>query len=212
MDFQKKIESLHQEIISSLCSIDELPECLLPHYVNVEESDGSLNCGHTAYFLYNLMEIYPDGTCLLENLGTGKEEKRELKEICIDSMAELWNTYRYLSGEIVNSNVTRLLKKMEKIAKALITNHFITDCTIHDANFIRRTNAKIPFIRLVRKSGTHLYGTDEKEEVKALKITLDYHIKDSPLEICLFKYDGQKLFPVFPAVIREWIEEQLKNK
>jgi hypothetical protein len=210
MDFQQKLETLHQEIISALCSISELLEGWLPHYVHVEEeTEESPDSGHTYYYIYSLTAIYADGTCLLENPGTGKEEKRELKEICIDSLAELWNTCRYLSGEVVDTRIPRLLQSMGKIAKSLITNQFITDFTIHDTVFIHRTNAKIPFIWLVRDAGTHLYQTDEIKEIQALKSILDYYMKYSSSEFCLFKYDGQKLFPVFPKVIREWLEKQL---
>jgi len=210
MDFQTKLESLHQEIVSALCSIRELPEGILPHSIHMEESDATLEYGHTVYYLYSLTEIFSDGTCLLENPGTGIEEKRRLHEICIDSLAELWDTYRYLSGETTTSKVARLLQAIEPIATKLITGRYITDFTVHDTNFIRQTNAETPFIWLVYKSGTHLHQTEEKQEIVNLKDRLDYFSKYSNSDFCLYRYDGHILFPVFPKVIHEWIDNQLK--
>jgi hypothetical protein len=210
MDFQLKLDSLHSEIVSALCSIGELPEGLLPHYVHVEESDASYEYGHTEYYLYNLTAIHADGTCLLENTGTGIEEQRKLKEICIDSLAELWNTCGYLSGEATDTKVTCLLQTMEPIAKALITGSYITDFAVHDKNFICSTDAKTPFVWLVYKSGTHIHQADTKQGILNLKERLEYYDKYSDSDYCLYRYDGQKLFPVFPTVIHEWIDNQLK--
>jgi hypothetical protein len=211
MDYQTKLESLHQEIVSSLCSIREYPEGWLPHNVHVEEAtDESLESGNTGYYLYSLEKIFPDGTCLLENIGAGIEEKRRLREICIDSLVELWNTYRYLANKEKEDIVTGLLQAMEPAAKALITGQYITDFTVHDTDFIRETNAQTPFIWLVYKSGSHLYCTDEKQEILKLKDRLDYYKNHSKSDYCLYRYDGEKLFPVFPKVMHEWIENQLK--
>ena len=209
MDFQLKLDNLQSEIVSALCSIRELPEGLLPHSVYVEESETSFDCGHTVYYRYNLTGIISDGTCLLENPCMGIEEKRRLHEICIDSLAELWDTYMYLSGETTASNVASLLQAMEPIATALITGQYITDFAVHDANFIRETNAETPFIWLVYKSGTHLHQTDEKQEIMNLKNRLDHYENYSQNEFCLFRYDGQNLFPVFRKTIHEWIDKQL---
>ena len=210
MDFQLKLDNLHSEIISALCSIREFLEGLLPHSVFVEEeTEESFENGHSIYKLYNLTEIFANGTCLLENPGTGIEEKRTLKEICIDHLAELWNTYRYLSGDEVGSNVTGLLQSMEHIAKSLISGRYITDFTVHDTNFICKSNAKIPFIWLVYKSGTHLYFTVGKQEILNLKNRLDYYENYSESDFFLYRYDGQNLSPVFPKIIHEWIDKQL---
>jgi hypothetical protein len=211
MDYQTKLDNLHREIVFALCSIREFPEGLLPFCVHVEEeTEESLECGHSEYNRYNLTEVYPDGRCLLEDPDTGIEEERELQKICIDSLAELWNAYRYLSGEETSSRVICLLQAMEPIAKSLITGQFITDFTVHDSNFIRKTNAKTPFIWFVYKSGTHIYSMDKNQEIQNMKSTLDHYENDSESNFCLYLYDGKKLFPVFPKAIRGWIEEQLK--
>lgn len=208
MDFQAKLDSLHRDIVFALCSIRELPEGLLPHSVFVEEeTDESVEYGHTVYNLYNLTAIFEDRTCLLENPVTGVEEKRTLDEICIDHLTEVWNTY--LSCEETVSNVNGLLQSMEAIAKALITGPYITDFTVHDTNSIRRTNAKTPFIWFVYKSGTHLHFLDDKQDIRQLKDRLDYYENHSKSDFCLFRYDGQDLLPVFRQVIRAWIDNQL---
>jgi hypothetical protein len=211
MDYQKRLDSLHQEIISTLCSIQDYPEGLFPFCVHVEEeTDESLISGNTGYYLYNLTAICADGTCLLENPQTGREKKRGLHEICIDSLTELWDVYRSLAGEDAENNVTGLLQSMKSIVKALMTGKYITDFTVHDTDFIRRTNAKTPFVWMVYKSGTHLYNTDEKKEIRNCKSMLDHYINDSQSDFCLYRYDGHHLLPVFPKVMHEWIENQLK--
>jgi hypothetical protein len=210
MDYQTKLESLHQEIVFALCSIGKIPEGLLPCYVFVEETDDSLVSGNTVFSMYNLIAIHENGMCLLENLGTGIEEQREIREICTHSLAELWSEYRHLSGEETDSNVNSLLYAMATIAKSLITGQYITDFTVHDTNFIRETKAKTPFVWFIYKSGTHIHQTDEKQEILQLKDRIAYYEKYSNADFLLYRYDGQKLFPVFPKVMHEWIENQLK--
>jgi hypothetical protein len=46
----------------------------------------------------NLIRIFPNGSCILENPETGKEEKRQLGEINIEWMVTVWDYYRDLSG------------------------------------------------------------------------------------------------------------------
>ena len=210
MDYQTKLDSLHREIVFALCNIQKIPEGLFPFYVQIEENTAdSLDSGTTCYFMYSLTEIYPDGMCLLENPCTGIEEEKALHTICIDSLTELWNAYRYLSGDETTSRITCLLQTMDSIAKALITGPYITDFTVHDTNYIRRTKAKTPFVWFIYKSGTHLYQTDERQEIKKIKSMLEHYEEYSKSDFCLYRYDGKKLLPVFPKTLHEWIKNQL---
>jgi len=113
------------------------------------------------------------------------------------------------NNKSVNPNTEKLLQLMELIATNLITTRYITDFTVHDTNFVRRTNAETPFIWLVNHSRTHLYALDDKQEILNFTKILDYYVNNSNSEFCLYKYDGNKLFPVFPKVIKSWIENEL---
>jgi hypothetical protein len=99
MSLQKRLNELHEEIIAALCSIREFPDGLLPHCVYVEEeTEKSLPSGNSVYAAYCLTKIFPDGSCMLENPETGKEEKRSLREISIEWLITVWDYYRDLSG------------------------------------------------------------------------------------------------------------------
>jgi hypothetical protein len=106
-------------------------------------------------------------------------------------------------------NITELLQLMEWIATSLVTGRYITDFTIHDTNFIRRTNVGKPFIWLVYKSGTHIHATDEVRDMRSFLEMLDYYEQYSESDFCLYRYDGNRLFPVFPKITRIWIESEL---
>jgi hypothetical protein len=99
MSLQKKFNKLHQEIVDALCRIEEFPEGLLPHTVYVEEDgEDSQKKGNSVYNLYNLIRIRKDGSCILENPETGKEEERQLNEITTDWLIVVWDYYLDLSG------------------------------------------------------------------------------------------------------------------
>ena len=212
MSLQAKLDRLHREIVSALCEIQEFPDGLLPHAVYVEEeTEQSLECGNTVYSVYNLMKIFPDGTCLLENPCTGEEGIRQLNEINIDWLLTVWNHYLYLSNRRKPDEncMIKLLQLMELVATNLITTRYITDFTIHDVNFIRRTNAETPFVWMVYYSGTHIYALNDAKEIKDFKEMLEHYETYSKQDFCLYRYDGNKLFPVFPKVIKEWIDNEL---
>jgi hypothetical protein len=99
MSLQKRLNELHEEIIAALCGIREFSDGMLPHCVYVEEeTEKSLSCGNSVYTAYSLTKIFPDGSCMLENPETGKEEKRSLREISIEWLITVWDYYRGLSG------------------------------------------------------------------------------------------------------------------
>jgi len=214
MQLQTKLNQLQEEIISALCGIKEFPEGFLLHIVYVEEEKGlPLSCGSSVYNVYNLTKIFPDGTCMLENPETGIEETRELNEINIDWLITVWSWYCDLSGEqeleAVEIGIAKLLQQMKPIATALVTSLFITDFTVHDTDFIRRTKAETPFIWLVYESGTKLYAANCTQRLCDFLQTLDYHENHSQMDFYLFRYDGEKLFPVFPKITRILTESEL---
>jgi hypothetical protein len=100
MSLQKKFNALQQEVINALCGVEKFPEGLLPHTVYLEEEgEDSLKQGCSVYNLYNLIRIYKDGSCVLEDPETGEEEKRELREITTDWLMVVWDYYLDLSGK-----------------------------------------------------------------------------------------------------------------
>ncbi|GAB6010401.1 hypothetical protein [Dysgonomonas reticulitermitis] len=109
------------------------------------------------------------------------------------------------------TGIEELLHQMEQVAAALVTGPFITDFRVHDTNFIRRTKACIPFIWLVRENGTHLFWFDDASEAKKFMETLDYYENHSGRDFCLYRYNGCKLFPVFPKAMRLLVEREIKN-
>jgi hypothetical protein len=105
-------------------------------------------------------------------------------------------------GTIDNSismkmDMAELLQLMELIATSLITSQYITDFTVHDTNFIR-TNVGKPFVWMVYNSGTHIYAADNIQDVRHFKKMLDHYENYSHADFCLYRYDGDKLFPIFP--------------
>ena len=117
-------------------------------------------------------------------------------------------------GKIDNSlsikmNISALLQLMELIATSLITSLFITDFTVHDTGFIHRTKAKIPFIWLVYESGTHLYPLNDRNAIKNLNEIMNLYEIYLKKDFCLYRYDGEKLFPVFPKITHIMIGSEL---
>jgi hypothetical protein len=110
----------------------------------------------------------------------------------------------------VKMDMEELLCRMELIATSLITSRYITDFTVIDANFVR-TNAGTPFLWMVYNSGTHLCIPDDVQDIRNFKATLDYFENYSEADFCLYRYDGEKLFPVFPKIIHAWIENELRK-
>jgi hypothetical protein len=111
-------------------------------------------------------------------------------------------------GQIDNSisikmDTAELLQLMELIATSLITSRYITDFTVHDTSFIHRTNAGTPFIWFVYESGTYIYVTDDAKDIRNFMEILDHYENYAKADFCLYRYDGNKLFPVFPKVIRK---------
>jgi hypothetical protein len=104
-----------------------------------------------------------------------------------------------------------LLRLMEWIAAPLVTSLFLTDFTVRDTGFIRRTNASVPFIWLVRENGTHLYATNDAQEIRNFFQTLDHYENHSSSDFCLYRYDGEKLFPIFPKITRIVTKNYLIN-
>ncbi|GHU83911.1 hypothetical protein FACS189415_7340 [Bacteroidia bacterium] len=104
-----------------------------------------------------------------------------------------------------------LIRIMGIIASNLISTAYITDFTIHDVEFIRQTKAKVPFIWLVKESGTSICQMDFTCSIKNLIVRMDHYDSSSAESYCLFRCNGSGLYPVFPKVIRRWAESELKK-
>jgi hypothetical protein len=98
---------------------------------------------------------------------------------------------------------------MEQIASALITGMYVTDFSVHDSGFIQRTKGKTSFIWFVYDNGTHIYEPEIIEDIRRLKDIMYHYENYSKKDFCMYRYDGNILFPVFPSVIRAWIKEKL---
>ncbi len=107
------------------------------------------------------------------------------------------------------AKLDNLLQQMGKMASALITSIYITDFTLHDTGFIRSRNAETPFIWFVYESGTHIYAMDNGKEIRNFLQMLDHYENYSRRDFCLYRYDGEKLFPVFPKITRVLVEKEL---
>jgi hypothetical protein len=129
MNLQKRLNELYDEVITALCRINEIPDGLLPHCVYVEEeTEQSLDCGNSVYTAYNLIKIFRDGFCILENPVTGKEEKRQLREINIEWLICVWDYYRDLSGV----KEPEAAKKKELYAFLYPLKHFERNASNHE--------------------------------------------------------------------------------
>ncbi|MDR2805795.1 MAG: hypothetical protein LBB85_09200 [Dysgonamonadaceae bacterium] len=91
-------------------------------------SKQSLDCGNSVYTAYNLIKIFRDGFCILENPVTGKEEKRQLREINIEWLICVWDYYRDLSG-VKEPEAT---KKKELYAFLYPLKHFERNASNHE--------------------------------------------------------------------------------
>lgn len=86
-------------MIADLCAIKERPEGWLPHTVYVEEEGEDRDgFGEPVYNQYKLMEILPEGECLLMNPITNETEERHLSEINIDWLVTVLNWHNELTG------------------------------------------------------------------------------------------------------------------
>jgi hypothetical protein len=84
-----------------------------------------------------------------------------------------------ISGKM---DITELLQVMEWIATSLVAGRYITDFTVHDTGFIRRTKAGTPFIWLVYKSGTHIHATDDARDIRSFLEMPDYYEQYSTIK------------------------------
>lgn len=98
---------------------------------------------------------------------------------------------------------------MDRIAHSLVSERRIDTFSVEDVDYVKRTNALVPFVWVVTEELTGIYEMDAKAEwVKDLIKTMDY-LESSGLEYCLYVYDGDGLFPVFPKAIREQAGKQI---
>ena len=108
---------------------------------------------------------------------------------------------------------TKLLYQMNEIVDALITKEiYRTDFTRRDTEFIQKTEAKTPFSWIVFDAGTHIYAMDSEQEVEKFSVILDHYEKYSYGDFYLYRYDGEKLLPAFPAITRRLTKSELEKK
>ncbi|GAB6013318.1 hypothetical protein [Viscerimonas tarda] len=114
----------------------------------------------------------------------------------------------YDNLEIEPSRMSRweILQAMDIIARSLMVS-YLTDFTEHDIAFLDNTNAEIPFVWLVRQSGTRIFRDDDGKEIRNLLETMDYY-ESAKTDFCLYRYDGVLLKPVFPSTVREWAKKE----
>lgn len=96
-----------------------------------------------------------------------------------------------------------LIRQMAQFAVAVMTNpRYIRDFSYCDTGFVSRTEAKHPFIWLVRESGTCICDLVGKQDVSGMLYTMEQY-RD---RCCLFHFDGLCLRPVTPQAARELLE------
>ena len=86
MTFATRFNELQTDIIANIMAITDRPDGWLPHTVFVEEEGEDRNgAGTPVYKEYQLIDFKPDGSCVLRNTTTGKDETdRQLSEINIE--------------------------------------------------------------------------------------------------------------------------------
>ena len=102
-----------------------------------------------------------------------------------------------------------LLEKMKEVVDNVMTA-FQTDFTEHDTDFILKTEGYVPFIWVVRESGTHIYSPTDEHALKRLKGFLEAH-KYSGASFLIYVYTGEKLMPIFRDKLDEWAEKLLRK-
>ena len=101
-----------------------------------------------------------------------------------------------------------LIRQMAQTALPIMERSlYIRDFAYHHARYVRRTDAKNPFLWLVRENGTYLYDLTTKEDVSGLTVTMDIHHD----QCCLFHFDGFHLRPIFPQTARDMLT-QIENQ
>lgn len=98
-----------------------------------------------------------------------------------------------------------LLEKMKEVVDSVMTA-FQTDFTEHDRDFILKTEGYVPFIWIVRESGTHLYSPSDEHALKKLNGFMESH-KYCGDSFLIYVYTGEKFMPVFRSKLDEWAEK-----
>ncbi len=102
-----------------------------------------------------------------------------------------------------------LNRQMAQIALPIMAESlYIRDFAYHHAGYVRRTEAKHPFLWLVRADGTALYDLTTKEDSSGFTTWMDM-FRD---RCCLFHFDGSHLRPILPQTAREMLEKLFNSK
>ncbi len=121
------------------------------------------------------------------------------------------NYFRCLSPIIADEHTRELhpitpeelIRQMAHAALPVMADSpYIRDFAYHHAGYVRRTEARHPFLWLVRENGTALYDLTTKEKTDGFTWTME-HYRD---RCCLFHYDGCYLRPILPQTARGMLE------
>ena len=97
-----------------------------------------------------------------------------------------------------------LIRQMAQIALPIMAeSQYIRDFAFHDTGYVRRTEAKRPFLWLVRANGTYLFDLTTKEDVTGLTTMMDLYRE----QFCLYHFDTLYLRPILPQTAREMLEK-----
>ncbi|MDR2911841.1 MAG: hypothetical protein LBV38_00855 [Alistipes sp.] len=97
------------------------------------------------------------------------------------------------SRELQSATPEELIRQMAQIAVPIILGtRFLRDFSLHDSDFVKRTDAKHPFLWLVRENGTSLYDLTRKDSADGFRYTMEQY-RD---ECYLFHYNGYYLRPI----------------
>lgn len=95
---------------------------------------------------------------------------------------------------------------MAPIAHALMTG-YLSDFTEYDTEFVHKTQAKQPFIWLVRELGTSLFPIKEPDNLRFALENIEIYARSYKNDFVLYYYDGQHLRPIVPASVRRMIQQ-----
>lgn len=95
---------------------------------------------------------------------------------------------------------------MAPIVHALMTG-FQTDFSVYDAEFVCKTQAKQPFIWLVRELGTRLFPIQEPDNLRFALENIEIYARSYKNDFVLYYYDGHRLRPIVPATVRRMIQQ-----
>jgi len=93
MNIQDILSSHINLLVDKLSQVQDFPEDFFPLSVYIEE-EGENN--YPVYNRYELLKVFPDGSCLLRSTHGKGEAERHLSEINVDWLVSVWTHYENL--------------------------------------------------------------------------------------------------------------------